>query len=115
MKNQISFASTIDAIYAMSALRSVINDPTLPGPIGRDEEESLRAVTRRVFHELCAELNAEASGESVNLSCDCHELLQAVLTDRTVAELSLRTPRSDLMRRLRCRLRPRPPKSATGY
>lgn len=115
MKNQVSFASTIDAIYALSSLSSVINDPTLPGPIGRDEEEGLRAITQRTFYDLCAELNAEADGESVNLSCDCHQLLQAVLTDRTIAEVSLRTPRSDLMRRLRCRLRPRPAKSACRY
>lgn len=115
MKNTINIASTIDVVYAMSSLKSIINDPTLPGPIGRDEEDALRAVATRVFYELCAELGAEADGESVELPRDCHDLIQAIVNDRTLAELSLRTPRSDLMRRLRCRLRPSASKTGKRY
>jgi len=115
MKNKVNFASTIDAIYALSSLKAVINDPALPGPIGRDEEAALRAIALRVFAEICAELGVEAEGESVELDCDCHELLQSVVNDRTIAELCCRTPRSELMRRLRCRLRRLPPKTAQRY
>lgn len=115
MKNSISLESTIDAIYALSSLKDIIHEPTLPGPIGRDEEDSLRAIGLRTFRELCSELGYAAEGESVELPCDCHELLQTVVNDRMLAELTLRTPRSDLLRRLRCRLRPLPPKRAARY
>lgn len=115
MKNTVSLASTVDAIYALSSLKSVINDPTLPGPLGRNEEESLRALAQRMFYELCAEIGAEAEGQSVELPRDCHELIQAIVNDRTIAELTMRNPRSDLMRRLRCRLRPAPSKTAKRY
>lgn len=115
MNNKVNFAATIDAIYALSSLKAIINDPTLPGPLGRDDEEALYALTQRVFGEICAELGATPDGESVELNADCHELLQAVVTDRTVAELCLRAPRGELMHRLRCRLRTLPPKSAKRY
>ncbi len=115
MKNTVNFASTVDAIYALSSLKSVINDPTLPGPIGRNEEDSLRALAQRTFYELCAEIGAETDGQSVDLPRDCHELIQAIVNDRTLAELTMRNPRSDLMRRLRCRMRPVPPKNAKRY
>lgn len=115
MKNTINISSTIDAIYALSSLKNIIKDPTLPGPIGRDEEEGLRIIVLQQFADICAEIDHDAEGESVELPCDCRELLQSIVTDRTIAELTLRNPRSDLMRRLRCRLRPRPPKTACRY
>lgn len=115
MKNTINVAAVIDAVYALSQLKSIINDPSLPGPLGRDDEEGLRALTMRMFGEICAEIGAEPDGEAVELRVDAHELLQAAVTDRTLAELCMRPERPELMRRLRCRLRPLPPKHAARY
>lgn len=115
MKNTVNIAGVIDAVYALSQLKSIMNDPTLPGPFGRNDEEALRSLAMKIFSETCAELGAEADGESVILRADVHDLLQAAVTDRTLAELCMRPERPDIMRRLRCRLRPLPPKRAARY
>jgi len=116
MKNRISLLSTVDTIYALSSLKNIVNDAGLPGPLGRDEEEALIVLARQTFRELCADLGLTAEADdSVELPGDYHELLQAVVTDRTVAGLCDRQPRGELMRRLRCRLRRLPPKRAGRY
>lgn len=117
MKNRIYLLSAVDAVYALSALKAVTNDPSLPGPYGRHQEDALLALARTQLQETCAELNVEVYGDDcVDLPGDHHQLLQAVVTDRLIASLSGRKPRADLHRRLRCRLRPRPPRpSAAGY
>lgn len=118
MKNRINLLSAVDAVYALSALKAVTNDPSLPGPYGRHEEAALLAIARNRLLETCAELDLDVDPETdtVDLPGDHHQLLQAVVTDRLIASLSGRQPRADLHRRLRCRLRPRPPRpSAAGY
>lgn len=116
MTNRIDLPTVVDTILALSALKNIDHDPTLPGPYGRHEEAALRAIAAREFEGICAELGYTPEDDStVDLPTDCHELLQCVLTDRSIAAVSTRTPRADLIHRLRCRLRPLPPKRAKGY
>ncbi|MBD5178960.1 MAG: hypothetical protein HDT00_04625 [Bacteroidales bacterium] len=112
MKNRIHLHSAVDAVFALSALKAVTNDSTLPGPYGRHEEAALLALARNQLLETCAELDLEVdpTDDSVDLPGDHHRLLQAVVTDRLIASLSGRPARTELHRRLRCRLRPRPPR-----
>ncbi len=116
MKNQIELSASVDAVFALSALKAVTNNPELPGPLGRHEQEALTALARRELELTCADLGVELEPDgSVDLPGDHHQLLQAVVTDRLIATLTGRPAREELHRRLRCRLRPRPPRPTAGY
>lgn len=119
MKNQIQLSATVDAVFALSSLKAAGGgDGALPGPYGRDDEEALTALARRNFMELCGELGMTPASDgsvAVELDGDHHELLQAVVTDRTVAALCGREPCGELLRRLRCRVRRRPSPSRPRY
>ncbi len=116
MNNTIRISAAIDAVYALSSLKAIIKDPALPGPIGRDEEPALEALARNAFREVCADLGlTPVADDSVELPGDHHELLQAIVTDRTIAALSDRTARPELLCRLRRRLKRHPTKQSHGY
>ena len=116
MKNRIELSASVDAVFALSALKAVTNNPELPGPYGRHEQEALTALARLRLEEVCADLGVEVDAEGcVELPGDHHKLLQAVVTDRLIASLTGRPAKDELHRRLRCRLRPRPPRPTTGY
>lgn len=116
MKNKIELSASVDAIYALSALKAVTNSPELPGPYGRHEQEALTALARQQLEETCADLGLEVDSDGcVELPGDHHRLLQAVVTDRLIASLTGRPAKAELHRRLRCRLRPRPPRASVGY
>lgn len=115
MNNRIQLTAAVDAIYALSSLKAIDGNPSLPGPFGRNEEAALTALARRHFHELCGELGLTPdSDDSVDLESDCHELLQAIVTDRTIAGLCGRTPQRELVSRLKCRLRRAPARRGSG-
>lgn len=116
MKNKIDLLGAVNTIYALSALKAVTNDPELPGPFGRNEEEALLTLARRELADECRELGVEvADDDSVDLPGANHSLLQAVVTERLIAALSGRPARPELHRRLRCRLRPRITIPKSGY
>lgn len=116
MKNTVRISTAIDAVYALSSLKTIIKNPALPGPIGREEQPALEALARSVFREVCADLGlTPGEDDSVELPGDHHELLQAIVTDRTIAALSDREARPELFRRLRRRLKRRPEKAIHSY
>lgn len=116
MKNKIDLLGAVNTIYALSALKAVTNNPELPGPFGRNEEDALLALARRELNNECRELGVEvAPDDSVDLPGANHSLLQAVVTERLIAVLSGRPAKQELHRRLRCRLRPRVTIPKSGY
>ena len=116
MRNKIELSASVDAVFALSALKAVTNSPDLPGPYGRHEQEALTALARMQLEQTCADLGLDVDSEGcVDMEGDHHQLLQAVVTDRLIASLTGRPAKEELHRRLRCRLRPRPPRPAAGY
>ncbi len=116
MKNKIDLLGAVNTVYALSALKAVTNDPQLPGPFGRNEEDALLELARHELQLECEDLGVEISADdSVDLPGANHSLLQAVVTDRLIAALSGRPARQELHQRLRCRLRPRVTIPKTGY
>lgn len=115
MKNEIQFTDTLTSVYALSALKRLTGDTSLPGPIGRNEEPAVMELARINFRRICAELGYEAQGNTVDLPVDCHDLLEAVVADRVVSQLTNIPAGSERMDRLRRRLRRAPRRSAKGY
>lgn len=115
MKNEIQFTDTVTTVFALSALKRLTGDSTLPGPFGRTEEPAIVELARLNFTSLCAELGYEAEENTVELPCDCHKLIETIVTDRVVAQLTNRQPLTDNIERLRCRLRRQPRKTAHRY
>lgn len=116
MINAVDLSAVVDTIFALSALKKIDKDPTLPGPFGRHEEPALHAIAVLKFAEICEELGVTPINDcSVDLDADCHKLLQCILTDRTIEVVSSRSSRPELMRKLKCRLRKLPPKDAKRY
>lgn len=108
MKNELQFTDTVTTVFALSALKRLTDDTSLPGPLGRDEEPAIIELAAICFRRLCAELGYEALGNTVELPADCHDLLEAVVADRVVARLTGAPEPEENIRRLRCRLRRRP-------
>lgn len=116
MKNKIDLLGAVNTVYALSALKAVTNDPELPGPFGRNEEDALVELARQELRSECEELGVTVEADdSVDLPGANHGLLQAIVTDRLIAALSGRPAQQELHRRLRCRLRPRVNIPKTGY
>lgn len=114
MTNQISYIKILETIYALSALKVRIDDPDLPGPLGRDDAEALEALAREEFEGVCVALGCRCFGDSVDLPGDHRKALEEIVTDRMVAALTGRAPYSQLLESLRARLRP-VPKSSWRY
>lgn len=109
MINQISYTRIVETIYALSALKAMVNNPALPGPIGRDEAEALEAFAQSCFEQLCWDLGrSPIDGCSVDLPGDHRKALEEVVTDRVVTALTDYGPNTDLFNALKARIRPIP-------
>lgn len=106
MLNQISFERIKETIYALSALNMKLKDPRLPGPLGLQDSDALDALGRDAFVGLCVELGKPVQGvDSVELGGDYRAALEEVVTDRVLAQLTHRSARPELLKRLKARMR----------
>lgn len=106
MLNQISIEKIKEVIYALSALNVKLNDPTLPRPLGLNDSAALEALIREAFAGVCVELGRQTEGvDAVELAGNYRAALEDVVTDRVLAHLTRRSPRADLIKRLKARMR----------
>lgn len=106
MINQISFERIKETVYALSALNMRLKTPELPGPLGLGDSDALDAIGREAFAGVCIELGRPMQGvDAVELDGDYRAALEEVVTDRLLAVLTRRNPRSELMSKLKSRLR----------
>lgn len=109
MLNQISYSRILETIYALSALKAMVKDPALPGPLGRDDADALEAFGRSCFEQLCWDLGRTCiGGDSVELDGDHRKALEAAVTDGILAGITDRAPNPALLRALKARIKPAP-------
>lgn len=109
MLNQISYSRILETIYALSALKAMVNNPALPGPLGRDDAEALEEYARACFEQLCWDLgHTPIDGCAVELDGDHRKALEEVVTDRVLTALTDVGPNLELYRELKARIRPIP-------
>lgn len=105
MKNEVQFTDIVTSVFALSALKRLTGEPSLPGPLGRDEEPAIIELAAIRFRRLCGELGYAAEGNTVDLPADCHDLLEAAVGDSVIARLTGAPEPEENLRRLRRRLR----------